>query len=286
MTKSGIIWLASYPKSGNTWTRNFLYNLINVMKGIDDPEALGINRIRELTTWELAGMWYEGLITKPLEEHTKREIAVIRPRAQQRIADSDDGLALVKTHNALVSDRGTPTINFKVTSGAIYIVRNPLDVAISLSHHINDTIDTAIERMNLTGLETPISKQSVHEIWGSWSQNVGSWTAKPHKAIYVMRYEDMKADPERTFGKLARHLLMRPSRRQLLKAIELSSFNRLKAQEEDEGFFEKPKEAKRFFREGRSGQWRERLTAEQIGTIVEANRVQMERFGYVPAEVA
>lgn len=282
MAKSGIIWLASYPKSGNTWTRNYLYTLLNVMKGLDDPETLSINRITESTTWELARHWYADFTSKPLEQHSKKEISLLRAKAQRKIADAANGVALVKTHNALVADRGTPMINFEVTSGAVYIVRNPLDVAVSLSHHIDDTIDEAIRRMNLSGLETAVSESAVHEVWGSWSENVLSWTAKPHRAIYVMRYEDMSADPETTFGKLARHLLLRPTGRQLRRAIELSSFDRLKAQEQTDGYREKPKQAKEFFREGRTGQWRNRLTPDQVASIIDANRVQMDRFGYVP----
>jgi hypothetical protein len=98
-----------------------------------------------------------------------------------------------------------------------------------------------------------------------------------------MRYEDMIAAPHETFGDLARHLLMRPTKEQLSKALELSSFERLKQQESDAGFREKPKDATQFFREGRSGQWREILTERQIRQIVSDHHVQMRRFGYLPS---
>jgi hypothetical protein len=106
----------------------------------------------------------------------------------------------------------------------------------------------------------------------------------PHPAIYVMRYEDMLAEPEKTFGGLARHLLLDPTPAQLREAIERSSFDKLKEQEDKEGFREKPKQAERFFREGRAGQWKEVLTKEQVDRIVRDHGEQMRRFGYLPLE--
>jgi Sulfotransferase domain len=70
-------------------------------------------------------------------------------------------------------------------------------------------IDNAIEEMAFPNLETGVSENSVYEVYGSWSKHVESWTRKSHRAIYVMRYENMLADPFRIFGGLARHLLLR-----------------------------------------------------------------------------
>jgi len=151
-------------------------------------------------------------------------------------------------------DRGYSTINFAVTSGAVYIVRNPLDVAISYAHHMGKDIDTAIESMSAENIETSGGERSVYEVYGSWSQHVWSWTRQPHPAIYVMRYEDMLAEPEKTFGGLEKHLLLGGTPEQVREAIDCSSFEKLKAQEEEKGFREKPKSAERFFREGLDGQ--------------------------------
>ncbi len=277
----GIVWLASYPKSGNTWTRAFLHNLLKIMEGEGDG-AQDINKMGEYSTWELSAAIYEEFLGKKAQDASREEIAAVRPRVQEKIAEQTDGLSFVKTHHALMMDRGYSTINSAVTSGAIYIVRNPLDVAISFSHHMNNTIDHAIDFMATQSLETRVSEKSVYEVYGSWSEHVLSWTRKPNRAIYVMRYEDMIAEPRLTFGNLARHLLMQPTEEQLSQALELSSFERLKQQESEAGFKEKPKDAKQFFREGKSGQWREVLTKEQIGQIVSDHQVQMRRFGYFP----
>jgi Sulfotransferase domain len=210
------------------------------------------------------------------------QIAATRARIQQHIADTVDGLALIKTHQALVADRGHPTINFSVTAGAIYIIRNPLDVAISYAHHLSQSTDWVIDFMNLKNAETEITEKQVNETYGSWSQHVLSWTRKPRPAIYVMRYEDMLAEPQKTFGALARHLLFAPTDEQLADAIDRSSFERLREQEEKAGFRERPEKAERFFRDGRAGQWKEVLTPAQIQRIVDAHSEQRQRFGYLP----
>jgi hypothetical protein len=278
--KSGLVWLASYPKSGNTWTRAFLSNLAVVMAG--QSGGLDVNSIQRFSMGEnFTQLYKERLEFTPTQEHHK-EIAALRHEVQRWIADQNEGLVFVKTHNGLVSDHGRTIINFAVTSGAIYIVRNPLDVAISLSHHMATTIDDAIETMGKLDVETPTNEKRVYEIWGSWSQHVESWTRKPHPAIYVMRYEDMLSGPERTFGGLAAHLLLGPTPAQLALAIERSSFARLKGDEEKKGFVEKPDKAERFFREGRAGQWKEMLTPKQVDRIVKDHADQMKRFGYLP----
>jgi hypothetical protein len=279
-SRSGIVWLASYPKSGNTWTRAFLHNLVHATSG--EAQAQQINELNQFSMTSAAKAYFnEVLGFSPTDKHLD-QIAAARARVQRYMADLVEGLIFVKTHQALAVDRGHPTINFSVTSGAIYIVRNPLDVAISYAHHLGQSIDAAIEAMNLKNAETAVTDSQVYELYGSWSQHVLSWTRKPHRAIYVMRYEDMLAEPQKTFGALARHLLFRPSEGELADAIDRSSFERLREQEEKEGFSERPKVAQRFFRDGRAGQWKEVLTPQQIQRIVDANHEQMQRFGYLP----
>ncbi len=277
---SGIVWLASYPKSGNTWTRAFLSNLATVMAG--ELEELDVNSINRFSLGENFTQYYKDVCGFEPKPGDHRKVAENRHRVQEVIADQFEGLIFCKTHNALVVDRGQSIINFAVTSGAIYIVRNPLDVAISLAHHIDKSVDHAISVMATQDVETPINEMRVHEVWGSWSQHVESWTRKSHPAIYVMRYEDMLNDPEKTFGALAHHLLLNPTADELALAIKRSSFEALREQEDKDGFQEKPKHADRFFREGRADQWKNVLSPQQIDAIVRAHGEQMKKFGYLP----
>jgi hypothetical protein len=278
--RSGIVWIASFPKSGNTWTRTFLHNLAKLQSGERDPQS--INEMNRFSSWEVNKNHYKELLGfEPTEDHRK-EIAAVRHKVQERLAEDGEGLVFIKTHHALVMDRGYSTINFAVTSGAIYIVRNPLDVAISYAHHMSKPIDVAIDQMSMRDIETKVTDKRVYEVYGSWSQHVWSWTRKPHPAIYVMRYEDMLADPEKIFGGLVRHLLLDATPAQITEAVDRSSFDKLKIQEEKEGFRERPEAAERFFREGRADQWKDMLTPQQVDRIVKDHGEQMKRFGYLP----
>ena len=224
--RSGIIWLASYPKSGNTWTRAFLHNLVHVTSG--QKQAQQINELDQFSIGIAGKYLYEKILGFAPTSEDRNKIAAARPKVQQYVADAIEGLAFVKTHDALVVDREHPTINFSVTSGAVYIVRNPLDVVISYAHHLGKSVDFTIDFMNLHNAETSGSEKHIYEIYGTWSQHVLSWTRKPHPAIYVMRYEDMLDEPQKTFGALARHLRFKANDEQLADAIDRSSFERLR----------------------------------------------------------
>jgi hypothetical protein len=282
LPKSGIVWIASFPKSGNTWARTFLHNLARIRSG--EAGEQDINQMSRFSTWDLDKRIYAKYLGfEPDNEKHRKEIAAIRHRVHQHIADSADGLVFVKTHNAMLMDRGHSAINFAVTAGAVYVVRNPLDVAISYGHHMGKPVDIAIEMMAMPDMETDGSDRATYEVYGSWSRHVWSWTRTPHRAVLVMRYEDMLADPTRTFGGLARHLLLDPTPDQLREATELPSFERLQAQERERGFRERPEGSDgNFFREGRAGQWKEWLTQAQVDRIVRDHGEQMRRFGYLP----
>jgi hypothetical protein len=271
-----IVWLASYPKSGNTWMRLFLHNLLHPKETAHD-----INEIHDLTPDSVAQHWYRDLLDRPLDEISLEAQAGVRGAAQARIAAGAAGLVFAKTHAAYVTDLGYPSINSAVTAGAIYIVRNPLDVVVSYAYHIGVDIDRTIALMN-TRQRRVQNRGRAYEPVGSWSENVSSWTRKSHSALFVARYEDMLERPEESFGKLGEFLLARPSRTELVAAIEKSSFSRLREQEEAHGFREQPTAEGRFFREGRIGGWKERLSSDQVAAIVAHHREQMARFDYLP----
>lgn len=288
--KKGIIWLASYPRSGNTWTRAFLHSLAKVM---DDPSAeeIDINRIEEGSVVENAAALFPRFLNKPVALASQAEIAAARPWVQAALVESAGRSMYVKTHNANALDHGTPLINMGVSLGAIYIVRNPLDVAISYAHLNGTDIDTMIDLMAMSGFgvgkSTVNGIDRVHVVIGSWSENVASWTQPPHPAVLVVRYEDLLDDAEAGFLKITRHLQIKPTRAQLRRAIELSRFDRLRSLEDRDGFAERPQRSNEaFFRQGRAGQWREQLTEEQVARIVAAHGPLMKRFGYLPDQAA
>jgi sulfotransferase family protein len=130
---------------------------------------------------------------------------------------------------------------------APFISCMPLDLAISYSHHLGETIDWTIRLMNSPGAGTPNTPTKVFQQLRSWSEHVTSWTARPHPGLHVIRYEEMLSTPEQTFGGVANFLGLRPPRERLLRAIERSGFQELQRREEAHGFNERGRHLKRFF---------------------------------------
>jgi hypothetical protein len=277
----GIVWIASYPKSGNTWVRAFLIGLQRSMAG-DGAGPIDINRMTEYSANDRAVAFFEKYLDRPVAEADPAEIAALRPKVHEDIARDADGIVFVKTHNARIDDRGVPMISQVVSAGALYILRNPLDVAISLAHFRQVPVDQAVVDMVTPGFGLSTSEEGIYFISDTWSENVKSWTERRHPAVLVVRYEDLLDNPMERFRQIANHVSLWPKDAQLEQAIELASFRSLQKAERESGFDEKPDSAQTFFREGRAGQWREVLTPAQIDRIVSQHGEQMARFGYLP----
>jgi hypothetical protein len=274
-----ILWLASYPKSGNTWMRAFLHNLL---RNPDQP--FDINNLTNFTLGESLTPWFQKLDPRPASEYSFEEVAAMRPQVHRMMTEASPDTVFAKIHNMLAESFGHPLVNMDVTAGAIYMVRNPLDVAISYAHHMGVSVDDSITVMNKPGAHTGNDDRHVYEHQGSWTENVLSWTQRPMPQLHVVRFEDMLHLPLKTFGKVATFLGMKPPKARLEKAIRFSSFRVLRQQEQEHGFKERAAETREFFRKGEAGQWRNTLSPEQVKRIVEANREQMARFDYLPKE--
>ena len=272
-----IVWLASYPKSGNTWLRAFLHNLLR-----DPEEAYDIDRIADFTLGDVDVRWYVGPIGRPPGDWTRDEVGKVRASVHAAMTDAFPDSVFVKTHNALVADRTGPMITLVETAAAIYLVRNPLDVAVSFADHLGKSLDETIDFMADPGAESLNTNRAVYQIYRSWSEHVLSWTGRSHPGLHVLRYEDMLAEPRKAFGGVARFLGLDPPRPRLERAVRRSSFKVLQEQERRHGFAERSPLAERFFREGKAGQWRRALTKSQVERVVDAHKEQMARFGYLP----
>lgn len=274
-----LIWLASYPKSGNTWMRSFLHNLF---RGTEEP--VHINEIADFCLGESSAHWYAAMAGKPVSDLTEEELARLRPIVHRDFTTVFPDSVFVKTHNYLGEWCGVPLHSMDVTAGGIYVLRNPLDVVISVSHHFNKSIDESIE--HLANEDTVAGDMETHvlEVHRSWSTHVRSWTQHPSPQLLVVRYEDLLHKPRKYFKQVANFLGLKPAPARLERAIRNSSFRALKNMEQKSGFKERPKEAESFFREGRSEQWREVLTPEQVRRIIADHHEQMERFGYIPED--
>ena len=269
-----IVWIASYPKSGNTWVRAFLHALIA-------PGPFDLARLAETAANEAAAARFTAIEPRPWADWTDEDVARVRPLAQTALANGHDRDVLCKTHLAVMRHRGRPTIETAVTRRAVYVVRNPLDVAVSYADHQGLPLDRAIGLMNLDGHISPATATHAPEPMGSWSQHVASWTGKPGPALHVLRYEDLHDDPVAAFSDLVAFLRLAAPAKRVRRAAETVSFEALARREARTGFAERSPAQARFFRSGRAGAWCRALTPVQAARVVEAHRGQMARFGYL-----
>jgi hypothetical protein len=213
-----------------------------------------------------------------------REGMELRQKIQKRIVElNKDKHVFMKTHNRYGTHQGLPLIRPDMTVGAVYLVRDPRDVAVSLTHHWAMTIDQVIEVMGTDTIGTqPQVGQQIFEIMGSWSSHVRSWTMPKPKNTLVLRYEDCVSDTLGTFGRLAKMLKLTQDDEVIREAVEATAFKKLKQQEETKGFRERPEHAKAFFRSGVAGGWRDVLRPQEVKRIEKQNSAMMQRFNYEP----
>ena len=278
---SKIVWLASYPKSGNTWLRIFFANLQNELDGPVDINQLKIRMASRRNFFDQA----LGVETSDL---TAAEVNSLRPQVFAYLARNSPQTRITKIHDAFpYTPAGLPAITPEFTAGAIYISRNPLDVALSFAAHCGISTDQSIqdmanEKLVLTDYDDRFSIQ-LEQPMHSWSSHVKSWLDQPFIPVHLIRYEDMLQNPLETFTLAARFAGLPDSLEQIQKAIQHSSFEALQQQEQQTGFREKSPAAGSFFRKGRRGYWREELTPEQATRIIADHAEVMRRLGYLDA---
>jgi len=275
-----LLWIASYPKSGNTWIRIFIENYLR-----NTQQPVDVNILHRASTAEASAYRYQKYVQQGLQttDLTIEEICAIRPLVHQDIARQANGSVFIKTHNYLGEFRGHPLHNSSVTSGAIYIVRNPLDVTISMSNYFNYSIDETIDYMTEEMTGTPNEPENVPQIITSWSLHVKSWTQEHDPSCLVLRYEDLLTNSRKSFRKIESFLKLKKDPSRLKMAIRNSSFEKLKVQEIENGFIEKHENTNLFFRQGKKNQWQKNLTNLQIQKIVDCHGTQMARFKYLPS---
>ena len=273
-----LVWLASYPKSGNTWLRAFLANLV---ANRSDPVPL--DELSRHAEDEANPDLFSALAGRPSAGLDLGEIAALRPQVHAAIAQRAQGTRFVKTHNMAGSFDGHPLHNWQVSAGAIYVVRNPLDVAVSMTHHFGIGLDEAIDRLADENVATGNDELFVSQVLGSWSLHVKGWADMANERVLVLRYEDLLEKPAKQFAKVAKLVGLGQDRARIERAIRHAGFQSLSSMEKKHGFVEASGQGTRFFRKGRVNEWREALSREQILRVVGAHREQMKRFGYVPA---
>lgn len=268
-----IVWLASYPKSGNTWIR--------LMLAAYDSGQVDINTITGSVGDKESYFWH-AVAHRDVQDMTPLELAHLRPAAllhQMMFADAAGANVVCKTHHWNAKIEEVPLIPPGLTKAAIYVVRDPRDVALSYAAHYKMSIDEAIRCMGDEKSATSTPGKVFKHYLGTWSDHVASWLADHPYPILCIRYEQIEKEPQTVLAEVLKIMGYEPDHKKVTAAVEACKFESLRKQEDKDGF----KEAKggKFFRVGCSGQWKSVLTDKQVKKIERDHEAAMKGLGYL-----
>lgn len=274
-----ITWLASYPKSGNTWVRLFLEAYLQDMK----PD---INDIRSSCA-DTATAFYEVDEKIEVEDLSLAEQMMTRPMAilrinylfQERIGNKYP--VLVKTHNANISIADVKLIPAHLTKKVLLIIRDPRELVYSFARHFGLSLDEAIESICQKDFALKAKKgMKMAQYLMSWSWHIESYINDEMLDVAVVKYEDLLNNPLNTFIWILNQLEIEMDEEKVRIAIERCDVKRMMKQEDEKGFKEASQYAERFFGQ----KYEERLTREQEAKIVKECGETMRIFNYLEAE--
>ena len=258
-----IIWLTSYPKSGNTWVRSFLsayyfsqdgdfnFNLLESFKQFPSKDFVNLNLKNPL---DIVKQW------EPVQEDILSKKKIV----------------FLKTHNALISLNNTKFTSPKYTLGFIYIIRDPRNLITSLKNHTDISYEEALSFMldkNTVLYDTKVNDYDAAHFISSWRMHYKSWLNNDVFKKMIIRYEDLENNSHEIFYKLINftNSLMKKNdkvdEKKLKKAIETTNFDNLRKKEEDGEFNEnaislKTNEKVKFFNMGYKNNWNKILPQE------------------------
>ena len=276
-----IIWLASYPKSGNTWLRMFLKSYF-----LKSNEKFSLDG-SFLDSFKPQGFPDQKMLDYFKVDYSKFEEIVKNWETMQDYINLNKRTNYVKTHNAMCTVGSYKFTSSRNTKGVIYIVRDPRDVLVSLSHHMGLNYEQTFEHLSSSyNFEYPSSgdKNYKKSLMGSWSDHYKSWKSHKSCKILIIKYEDMILDELKTFTNVIDYLRevddVNLNNDKLKKALKQTQFNELQKLEKSEGFIEKGK-GELFFRKGKIGTWKGEVSSKIINEIETLFKSEMEELDYL-----
>tara|TARA_A100001011_G_scaffold49629_1_gene47416 strand:+ start:472 stop:1335 length:864 start_codon:yes stop_codon:yes gene_type:complete len=283
-----IIWIASYPKSGNTWLRSIISALVYSDDGIFDFKLL--KKIRQFPE----KIYFKDLIKdfSNFDEIKKNWIF-----AQDKI-NLDNKIKFFKTHQGKYTVDGDDFTNNINTRAVIYVVRDPRNVINSISNHYSLSVENSLKFMlspkligNGKNFEESFmdNKPSMFTLLGKWNDHYRSWT-RNKKNLLLIKYENLIRDPKIEMDKiihfLNKYLKFDTSIEKNKNIIETTSFEYLKKLEGKGLFKEAPLKKNtagrvKFFNLGPKNQWSKESNQEIIKSIEKNFSTEMRELGYL-----
>jgi hypothetical protein len=275
-----LVWIASYPKSGNTWIRILLANFLGRNASSDEGQIPLIGLISaDRPTFDNT----TGLASSDL---TPDEIDFLRPRVYRQLARAAQAKPLFfKVHDGFQTNAGgEPLFPADCSRGVLLVVRHPMDVVVSLAHHVGHQ-DWAALVQQLGDAQHVMAGEGRHQYHQrelGWSGHYLSWSRQSDIPVLVVRYEDMLADTAQAFSRVLSFLGIpgADDREKIAQAVAASRFERLREIETSAGFPEIPVAADRFFRSGRAGEGLSRLPQDLRQRILDQHGPVMAELGY------
>ena len=271
-----IIWIASYPKSGNTWVRSIIASLFHTDDGIFKFENL--KQVPQFPN------------RKFFKDFTNdfgnlNEIKKYWILAQDKI-NLDEKVKFFKTHNINCKIDEYSFTNRSNTLATIYVVRDPRNVVKSISNHFSKSIVDAnkfLTTSNMLGVGKNLNESSVATLIGSWGQHYNFW-ARNNKNLLLIKYEDLIKKPEFELEKIISFLEkltpIKTNAKKNQNIIRSTSFDKLKKMEQD-GLFIEGANKKDFFYLGPNNKW-ENTLEKNIKKELEKNfKNEMTEIGYL-----
>lgn len=263
-------WVASYPKSGNTWVR-----LVAQAYQTGEPSVQGQARLGDV-----GGQVWHDISPMPATKVPVQLEPWLRPSAMFNLALMKEDETPIKSHHGCYVIDSMRLWREPWTDKVVTPVRDPRDVCCSYKAHMGHETYMHTAEFMAQDSATIDDEDSMTHFLGSWSMHVESWLDSDLDVLTV-RYEDMQDAPVQTFTEIMGHLLGRePDAERLEEAVEKCQFDRLQAKEQQEGFPEATPEQDQFFRKGESGGWQDELPDEVAAKIVEDHADTMDKLGY------
>ena len=283
-----FIWLASYPKSGNTLVRALLSSYFFSNDGIFNFEI--IKNIKQFPNSKL----FENI---GVDLSNDNDVIKNYIKAQASI-NKKSSIQFLKTHSYLFNINKNPFTDLNNTLGAIYIVRDPRNVVTSYAHHDTITIDESLKRMinNIQiggNLNSNNTSDRTKVYLGSWGSNFKSWKSFEKIGKYLLiKYEDLINNKEETFKKILifihdlKKIKFEINQSKFENVLKTTSFNNMKNLEKEEGFIESKTnkntgEKIPFFNLGAENNWERKLDPKIVNKIEKFYETEMKELGYL-----
>ena len=279
-----IIWIASYPKSGNTWVRSIISSLVYSNDGNFDFDLL--KKIHQFPSKK-----YFEKFTKDFQNIY--ELKKYWIDAQNWINVNKE-IKFFKTHHINCKIGEHPFTNINNTIGTIYVVRDPRNLVKSFTNHYSISKDSAkkfiTSRESVTGAIGGMSKQyNIFTILGAWKDHYKSWT-KNNNNLLLIKYEDLLLDPLKEIRRIIKFLEKMINFNyndiKIKNIISTTSFEKMKKKENEKGFDEAAQAKNNndkinFFFLGKENKWEKYLNENDTKYIIDKMGDEMKELGYI-----